>query len=122
MTTPTRTDSPPARHKKSFVMPAIRPIAFLLCALISAPTAQASAQLALDKGCFACHGNPPRKNAPAFEQLAQDYARYRGQTEMEVTLANKLRAGHLFGGIQAHEQLSDESACALVRWIIQGAK
>jgi hypothetical protein len=79
-------------------MPAIRPIAFLLCALISAPTAQASAQLALD------------------------YARYQGQTEMEVALANKLRAGHLFGGIQAHEQLSEKSACALVRWIIQGAK
>jgi hypothetical protein len=68
-------------------MPAIRPIAFLLCALISAPTAQASAQLALD------------------------YARYQGQTEMEVALANKLRAGHLFGGIQADHPGREVAAC-----------
>lgn len=119
---PTRADRPPARHMKSLAMAAIRPIALLLCALISAPTAQASAQLALDKGCFACHGSPPRKNVPSFDQLAQDYARYQGQADMEVTLTNKLRAGHLFGGVQAHERLSDGSARELVRWIIQGAQ
>jgi cytochrome c len=99
----------------------IRPTALLLCALMSAAAAQASAQLALDKGCFACHGNPPRKNAPTFETLALDYAGYQGQTDMEISLADKLRARHIFGGIQAHEQLSEDSARALVRWIIQGA-
>lgn len=96
------------------------PLAVMLCALVAAPAAQASAQLALDKGCFACHGNPPRKNVPSFVELAQDYARYQGQPDMEVKLADKLREGHFFGGVQAHEQLSEESARALVRWIIQG--
>ncbi len=85
-------------------------------------TAQASAQLALDKGCFACHGDPPKKNAPTFDQLAKDFARYQGQTEQELKLAEKLREGHIFGGIQAHENLSVENARSLVRWIIQGAR
>ena len=85
-------------------------------------TAQASTQLALDKGCFACHGDPPRKNAPTFEQLAKDFARFQGQPEQEIKLADKLREGHVFGGIQAHENLTPESALALVRWVIQGAR
>ena len=83
---------------------------------------QASAQLALDKGCFSCHGIPPRKDAPPFTAIAQNYARYQGQPDMEIKLANQLRKGQLLGGIQAHEQLSEDSARLLVRWIIQGAK
>ena len=94
----------------------------VLGTLITVPAANASAQLALDKGCFSCHGNPPKKNAPTFDALARDYARYQGQTAMEIKLADELREGHIFGGVQAHEQLSAESARALVRWIIQGAR
>ena len=87
-----------------------------------AETDQSSVQLALDKGCFACHGDPPRKNAPTFDQLAKDFARYQGQAEQELKLADKLREGHIFGGIQAHENLSAENARALVHWIVQGAR
>jgi cytochrome c len=101
-------------------------IVFLALVLISGvgfvDAARANAQLALDKGCFACHGEPPRKNAPTFDQLAKDFARYRGQTEQELKLADKLREGHIFGGIQAHENLSADNARALVRWIIEGAR
>jgi cytochrome c len=97
-------------------------VALLLWTGASITAAQASAQMALDKGCFACHGDPPRKNAPTFDQLARGYARYQGQTDQEIRLADKLREGHVFGGIQAHEQLSAESARALVHWIIQGAR
>ena len=87
-----------------------------------ADTDRSSAQLALDKGCFACHGEPPRKNSPTFDQLAKDFARCQGQPEQELKLADKLREGHIFGGIQAHENLSAENARSLIRWIIQGAR
>ena len=84
--------------------------------------AQSASALALDKGCYSCHGSSPRKNAPTFDQLAKDYAKYQGQTATEVTLAEKLHEKHLFGGIKAHEQLTQENAALLVHWIIEGAK
>ena len=84
--------------------------------------AQSSSALALDKGCYSCHGSPPRKNAPTFERLANDYAKYQGQTEPTIALAEKLHKEHVFGGIKAHEQLTPENALQLVRWIIDGAK
>ncbi len=92
---------------------------WLLLAL--APAAQASSQLALDKGCMGCHGNPPQKKAPTFAQLATDYARYANDPGADVRLAEKLRARHVFGSIRAHETLTPDSALALVRWIIHGA-
>lgn len=90
--------------------------------LLLASNAQASAQLALDKGCYSCHGNPPKKNAPTFEQLAASYAQYQGKSDAAVRLASKLHEGYVFGGINAHERLTQESALTLVRWIIEGAK
>ncbi len=99
-----------------------RPPALLACGLLLTPLfVFASQSLALDKGCYACHGNPPRKNAPTFAQLAQDYAPYRTQAGSDIKLAEQLRRSHLFGGIQAHEQLSEQSALTLVRWLIEGA-
>ncbi len=83
---------------------------------------RASAQLALDKGCYSCHGEPPRRNAPSMAQLASDYARYRGQADAPRQLAEKLREGSLFAHIAAHERLSTEECEALMRWIIEGAK
>ncbi|MCZ8253039.1 MAG: hypothetical protein O9318_11250 [Hylemonella sp.] len=89
--------------------------------LASALPAQASSQLALDKGCYSCHGEPPRRNAPSMAQLAADYARYRGQPDAPRQLAEKLRAGGLFAHIAAHERLSPADCEALIRWIIEGA-
>lgn len=93
-----------------------------LLLLLSTPAAQASAQLALDKGCYACHGEPARRGAPGMTQLAADYARYRGQPDAPHRLAEKLREGGLFGHIAAHERVSQEECEALMRWIIEGAK
>lgn len=84
--------------------------------------AQASLQLALEKGCYGCHGAPPRRNTPSFAQLAADYAKYRGQAEAPHKLADKLRAGSLFGHIAAHERVSDEECERLMRWLIDGAR
>lgn len=62
------------------------------------------------------------ENAPTFEQVSADFAKYRGQTDAAARLAGKLREGHIFGGINAHEQLTEESALTLVRWLIDGIK
>lgn len=98
---------------------------FLLSLLMCMPMsswAQNVSSLALDKGCYNCHGNPPRKNTPSFDQLAETLAKYRGQTKVIADLAEKLHKEHVFGGIKAHEQLSPEQALLLVTWITDGAK
>ena len=95
---------------------------FMAIGFTAGALAQTNSALALDKGCYSCHGSPPRKSAPTFEQLASNYAKYQGQTEAAITLADKLHEEHVFGGVRAHEQLSPESALLLVRWIIDGAK
>jgi cytochrome c len=89
--------------------------------LLGASTTQAQESLALEKGCFTCHGNPPKKNAPTFKQLATAYAKYQGQSDAAARLANELTKGHIFGGIKAHETLTPESALLLIHWIIAGA-
>jgi cytochrome c len=96
----------------------------LVAALLAWPAgpARASSQLALDKGCYSCHGEPPRRSAPTLAQLAADYARYRGQAGAPRQLADKLREGGLFGHIAAHERLSMEECETLMRWLIDGAK
>ena len=45
-----------------------------------------------------------------------------GPGHAAARLASKLREGHIFGGINAHEQLTEESALTLVRWLIDGIK
>lgn len=90
--------------------------------LLPALPAQANSQLALAKGCYSCHGEPPRRSTPGFSELATDYARYRGQPDAPRKLADKLRAGGLFGHIAAHERISQEECEALMRWIIDGAR
>ncbi len=89
---------------------------------VTALPAQASSQLALDQGCYSCHGEPPRRSAPTMAQLAADYARYRGQPDAPRKLADKLREGGLFAHIAAHERLSAEDCETLMRWLIDGAK
>ena len=88
----------------------------------TASGAWASAELALQQGCFSCHGNPPRGKAPTFPDLANKYARYRSEPGAEAKLADRLHKAPLFGGIDAHERLSQEDAQMLLRWIIQGAR
>lgn len=90
--------------------------------LLAGPPAQASAQLALDKGCYTCHGEPPRRGAPTLAQLAADYARYRGQPDAPRRLAEKLREGGLFGHIAAHERMGLAECETLMRWLIDGAR
>lgn len=88
----------------------------------SAGAVQASAQLAADKGCINCHGDPPKRKTPSFSELARSYAQYQDQPGAEQALAEQLRKGSFFGHIDAHTRLSAEEARALVRWLIDGAR
>jgi cytochrome c len=97
-------------------------LAWALWALWQPGLALASAELALEHGCFNCHDASARRNIPSLAQLAASYAKYRGQPAAARRLADKLREGTLFGHIAAHERLSPEEAETLVRWLIEGAK
>lgn len=96
-------------------------LSLTLAGLAGALPAQGSAQLALEKGCYGCHGEPPRRNIPSFPQLAQAYAKYRGRADAARELADKLRAGTLFGHIAAHERVTPAECEILMNWLINGA-
>lgn len=92
--------------------------------LIGSPSlpAHASMNLALDKGCLSCHGNPPRGRAPTIPELAREYASFRGREADIQRLSAHLREHHLFGGVPAHERLSAEEAEQFVRWLVDGGR
>jgi len=82
--------------------------------------AQASMNLALDKGCLSCHGTPPRGRAPTIADLANRFATAKGNEAEMTKLSERLREHHLFGGVPAHERLSAEEAERFVRWLVDG--
>lgn len=95
-------------------------LAWLGLALTPA-VSEASTTLASDKGCYNCHGNPPKKNAPSFAVLAAEYQRFGGDRQAEARLSEKLRSGSIFSHVDAHVRLSESEAQRLIRWIIDGA-
>ena len=119
MTAPMTDAKSPMTHSTS--RPAVWWLALGLASVPLAP-AVASQQLASDMGCYGCHGNPPKKKAPTFAQIAADYAKTRSDAKAQQKLADKLRDGSIFSHIDAHERLSPEVAMQLVRWISEGAK
>ena len=104
--------------------PRIHTVALLIALLASAlPLAtHASMNLALDKGCLNCHGTPPHSKAPTVAELATRFASAKGNEAEIEKLSARLREHHLFGGVPAHERLSDEEAERFVRWLVDGAK
>jgi cytochrome c len=94
----------------------------LLLTLVWPLAAQASSQLASDKGCYNCHGANLRGDAPSFERLASNLSRYQGDLTAEQKFVDKYLAGKMFEHVEAHERLSPESAKALVHWLVKGGK
>lgn len=94
----------------------------LAASLITAAPAMASMNLALDKGCLSCHGQPPRGNLPTIERLAQKAERLRGQDDKIREEAAELRQPRPMGKVVAHENLTTEEAERLVRWLSEGGK
>jgi cytochrome c len=96
--------------------------ATLLVALTWPLAGQASSQLASDKGCYNCHGTALRGEAPSFERLASKLARYQGDPDGEQKFVTQFLIGEMFQHIDAHEQLTPESAKALLHWLVEGGK
>ena len=84
--------------------------------------ALASSALAVDKGCYNCHGAYPRGDAPSFERLSSRLSRYKGDASGEGKFVNQYLAGEMFQHIEAHERLTPESAGILIHWLVEGAK
>lgn len=97
-------------------------LALALAASALPLAAQASMNLALDKGCLSCHGTPPRGKAPTIAELATRMAAAKGNDAELSKLSERLREHHLFGGVPAHERLSPDEAERFVRWLVDGGR
>ena len=93
-----------------------------LLTLAESHFAQASQQLAADKGCYNCHGANPRGDAPAFDRLSSRLSHLKGDAAAEQKFVAELQSGEPLQHIGSHEHLTPESAKALVHWLVEGAK
>jgi len=81
------------------------------------------AALAVEMGCYNCHGKAARHDAPSFAELAREFAKHQGDAAAAGKLGAELREGEPFHArIVAHEQLSEDSAAKLMQWLIDGAR
>lgn len=96
------------------------PIVFVVFASTGA---WASADLAKNNNCMACHGAERKIVGPAYKDVAKKYA---GQPDAEAALAKSIKAGGSgkWGPIPmpAQAQLSDADAKTLAAWVLAGAK
>jgi len=83
---------------------------------------QASPQLAVEKGCYNCHGPYLRGDAPSFEKLSSRLSKLKGDQAAEQKFVDKYLAGEMFQHIDVHERLSRESAKTLIHWLVEGAR
>ena len=84
--------------------------------------ARASSSLAVDQGCYSCHGANLRGDAPGFERLAAKLAKFKNDPAAEQKFVEKYRTGEMLEHIDAHERVSPESAKALIHWLVQGGQ
>jgi len=84
--------------------------------------AQASPQLALDHGCYNCHGANLRGEAHSLQDTSRKLQRIKDDASAQAAFVTKFRRGEPLERIDAHERLSPEAATALVGWLANGAK
>ena len=73
-----------------FVTPRSAAAAFALCSLFAAPLAMASAQLATQSGCAACHLPDKKLVGPAYKDIA---AKYKTRADAIPFLMQRVRKG-----------------------------
>ena len=95
-------------------------VVFFVISASSAPAASASAALALEHGCFSCHGELSRGGSPTFVQLSRHLAKYKGQTGAAARKGEKLKTDDESQDITPHRMLSSEKATLLLQWLIDG--
>lgn len=101
---------------KSFAVAALVGVCGVLT--ISSP-AFASAELAKQKNCLACHAADKKLVGPAYREVA---AKYKADKNAQVTLAKKIREGGVgvWGQIPmpANPQVSEQEAQTLAKWVL----
>lgn len=85
---------------------------------ISGP-AMASAELAKQKNCLACHAADKKLVGPAYKDIA---AKYKADKNAQTLLVKKVREGGVgvWGQIPmpANPQVNEQEAQALVKWVL----
>lgn len=90
--------------------------------LAAAPVDPAPAQqLAAERGCYNCHGQPPRRNIPSFTEISRGYAALRAKPGAEQQARDRMHHGGLFSHVAAHERLTEAEATLLVHWLFSCA-
>jgi len=91
----------------------------LLAALLAAPAAWASPELAQQKTCMACHSIDRKVVGPAYKDVA---AKYAGQKDAAAMLAEKIVKGGVgvWGPVPmpANPKVSAAEARQLANWIL----
>ena len=87
--------------------------------LMIATPAFASAELAKQKNCLACHAADKKLVGPAYKDIA---AKYKADKNAQATLVKKVREGGVgvWGQIPmpANPQVNEQEAQALVKWVL----
>lgn len=101
----------------------IKYLSALALALLIAPTAQASEELAKKYNCLACHTVDKKLIGPSYQEVA---AKYKGQADAADKLAAKVKGGGVgvWGQVPMppNPTVPDADLKALVAWILGMAK
>ena len=101
----------------------IKCLSALALALLIAPAAQASDELAKKYNCLACHQTDKKLVGPSYQDVA---AKYKGQADAPDKLAAKVKAGGVgvWGQVPMppNPTVPDADMKALVTWILGMAK
>jgi len=84
--------------------------------------AQASPQMFVEYGCYNCHGNHLRGEAPSIEGLSKRLSRLKGDQAAEQRFVDKFRVGEAFERIEPHGRITADTARTLIHWLADGAK
>ncbi len=87
--------------------------------ILTAAPAFASAELAKQKNCLACHAVDKKLVGPAYKDIA---AKYKADKNAPAVLAKKIREGGVgvWGQIPmpANPQVNEQEAQALAKWVL----
>jgi cytochrome c len=87
--------------------------------LTTGEPAFASAELAKQKNCLACHATDKKLVGPSYKDIA---AKYKADKNAQATLVKKVREGGVgvWGQIPmpANPQVNEQEAQALVKWVL----
>lgn len=101
----------------------IKYLSALALALLIAPAAQASEEMAKKYNCLACHQIDKKLVGPSYQEVA---AKYKGQADAPTLLAAKVKNGGVgvWGQIPMppNPTVPDADLNALVAWILEMAK